>query len=150
MGFSSKYDAATPLVAELYAIREGLTMAVDYDIQNIELETDAEILVKLLKNLDDTYHHDLSPVLNDVACLMSRFRSIEFCHIPRNTNKVAHCFAQYAFCMEVGHKMFLNPPPFARVAYEGNLEGLKTLPDLNKLELYLAIKEEAYRRTRGY
>ncbi|XP_056695682.1 uncharacterized protein [Spinacia oleracea] len=132
MGFSSKYDASLPLAAELYAIREGLTMAVDYDIQNLELETDATILIKLLHNLDDTYHHELSPVINDVACLMSRFRSIEFTYIPRSTNKVAHCLAQYSFAMEVGHNMFLNPPPFARVAYEGDLEGLKAIPDLNK------------------
>lgn len=132
MGFSSKYDVATPLAAQLYAIREGLTMAVDYDIQNLELETDAAILVKLLNNLDDTYHHELSPVINDVACLMSRFKSIEFCHIPRSSNKVAHCLAQYAFCMAVGHKLFLNPPPFTRVAYEGDLEAMKAIPDLNK------------------
>ncbi|KNA08486.1 hypothetical protein SOVF_162170 [Spinacia oleracea] len=34
--------------------------------------------------------------------------------------------------MAIGHKMFLNPPPFARVAYEGDLEGLKAIPDLNQ------------------
>lgn len=126
-GFSSKYDAITPSVAELYAIREGLAMEVGYDIQNLKLETDVEILVKLLRNLDDTYHHELSPVLNDVACLMSKFRSIEFTHIPRGSNKVAHCLAQYAFCMAIGHKMFLNPPPFARIS-----NPQKELPEINK------------------
>lgn len=47
-GFSSKYNVITPLAAKLYAMREGLTMAIDYDVQNLELETDAETLVKLL------------------------------------------------------------------------------------------------------
>lgn len=98
MGFSSKFNAITLLAAELYAVREGLMMAVDYDIQNLEIETDALFIVRLLGKLDDTYHHELSLVINDVACLTTRFKSLVFKHIPRASNKVAHCLAQYALC----------------------------------------------------
>ncbi|XP_021847290.1 uncharacterized protein [Spinacia oleracea] len=72
MGFASKFNVITPLAAELYSIREGLMMAVDYGIKKLELKTDAEILVKMVQSVEDSYHHDLSPVLKDVACLMTR------------------------------------------------------------------------------
>lgn len=76
----------------------------------------------MLGRLDDTYHHELSPVNNDVAFLTTRFKSLVFKHIPRASNKVAHCLAQYALSMAVGHKMFLNPLPFTKVSYEGDIE----------------------------
>lgn len=76
----------------------------------------------------DNIYHELSPVINDVVCLMSRFKSIEFKHIPHGANKVAHCLAQYALSMTVGHKMFFNPPPFSRIAYQRDIEGLKLHP----------------------
>lgn len=104
---SSKFNAITPVAAELYAVREGLTMAVDYDIQNLELETDAQSLVTMLGTVDHSYHYELSPVINDVACPVVRFK----CLI-----KVAHCLDQYALSMTVGHK------PFTRVAYQGDIE----------------------------
>lgn len=110
IGFVSKYNAVTPLAAELYALIEGIQMAVDYDIKELEVETDAEIMVKLLGSMDDQYHHELAPVLRDVACLMTRFVLFKITHLPRMYNKLAHSMAQYAITMAVGHKMFLNPP----------------------------------------
>lgn len=90
-------------------------MAVDYDVKQLEVETYAEILVKLLGSMDDQYHHELAPVLKDVACLMTRFSSLKVRHIPRMHNKLAHELAHYAIEMAVGHKMFLNPPPLLRL-----------------------------------
>lgn len=84
-------------------------MAVDYDIQNLELES-AQSLHTMLVVMDHTYHHELSLVIHDVACLMTRFKSLVFKHIPRGNNKAAHCLAQYALGMALGHKMFLKSP----------------------------------------
>lgn len=80
----------------------------------------------MLRTVDNSYHHELSPVINDVACLMARFKCLVIKHGPRVNNKVAHCLAQYALIMVVGHKMFLNPPSFTRVASQGDIERLDT------------------------
>ncbi|XP_056691001.1 uncharacterized protein [Spinacia oleracea] len=125
MGYSSKFNAITPLAAELYAIREGLIMAADYGILNLEVETDAQALLNLLKSVDGSYHEELKPVLGDVSALMASFKSIVVKHIPRAQNKVAHSLAQYAIEMAVGHKFYLNPPPFAAIAYQGDLQKLE-------------------------
>ncbi|XP_056683220.1 uncharacterized protein [Spinacia oleracea] len=125
MGFASKFNAITPLAAELYAVREGLIMAADYGIQNLELETDAQVLVTMLEAVNDAYHDELRPVLVDVAQFMARFHAIVVKHIPKVKNKVAHELASYAIDMAVGHKMFLSPPPFAAIAYEGDLQKLE-------------------------
>lgn len=124
MGFSSKFNAITPLAAELYAVREWLLMAVDYDIQNWELETDVKSLLTMLDSAKGKYHEELKPILSDVASLMGRFKSIVVKHCPRGMNKMTHRLAQYALNMAVGHKLFLNPPPFASFAYQGDLQKL--------------------------
>ncbi|XP_056692258.1 uncharacterized protein [Spinacia oleracea] len=125
IGFASKYNAITPLAAELYALREGLQMALDYGVQKLEVETDAELLIKLLTAMEDYYHHELAPVIKDVACLMTRFSSFSITHLPRLFNKLAHCMGQYAISMALGHKVFLNPPPFTDVVYQTQLKQAK-------------------------
>lgn len=121
MAFASKFSAITPLAAELYTIREGLMMAVDYDIKHLELETDAKTLVTLLNTVDHTYHHELSPVIKDVVCLMNRFPSLEIKHTSRTNNQVAHNLAEYSTSMAVGYKLFLSPPPFVEQVFQADL-----------------------------
>ncbi|XP_021863932.1 uncharacterized protein [Spinacia oleracea] len=122
MSFSRKFNPINPLAAELYAVRERLMVEVDCDIKDLELETNAQSLVTMLGSVDNTYHHELSAVNNDVDCLRTRFSSLVIKHIPRGSKKVVHCLAQYAMSMAVGHKMFMNPPHFTRVAYQDDID----------------------------
>ncbi|XP_056696218.1 uncharacterized protein [Spinacia oleracea] len=125
MGFSSKFNAITALAAELYAMREGLLMSVSYEIQNLEVETDAQALLQMLGSVNGKYHEELKPVLTDVANLMGKFKSLVVKHTPRANNKVAHALAHYALEMAVGHNFFLNPPPFSNIAYQGDLQKME-------------------------
>lgn len=125
MGYLSKFNAITPLAAELYAMWEGFLMAVSYEIQILEIETDAQALLTMLGSVNGRYHEKLKPVLTDVAGLMGKFKSLVVKHIPRANNKVARALAQYALEMTVGHNFFLNPPPFASIAYQGDLQKLE-------------------------
>lgn len=125
VGFSSKFNALTPLAAELHAMREGLLMAQEYEIQNLEIETDADALLTMLGSVNGRYNKELKPLLSDVAGLMGRFKSLIVKHISRANNKVAHALAHYALDMAVGHRFFLNPPPFANIAYQGDIQKLE-------------------------
>lgn len=57
---------------------------------------------------------------------MTRIKSLTVKHISRADNKVAH----YALSMFVGlghkYKFFLNAPPFAQIAYKGDLQAVAT------------------------
>lgn len=117
MGFSSKFNGVSPLAAELYAIREGLVMAVEHKVDKLQLETDALSLLTMMETIDNHHHHELSPVLNDVASLLTRFTSFTITHIPRAQNMVAHCLAANSLSMAGGHRVFVDVPQFARVAY---------------------------------
>ncbi|KNA04166.1 hypothetical protein SOVF_202220 [Spinacia oleracea] len=124
LGYSSKFNVVSPLATELYAIREGLIMAVEHKVSMLQVETDALSLLTMMKTIDDHHHHELSPVLNDVASLLTRFEKVEITHIPRARNMVAHCLAANSLSMAVGHKVYVEVPQFARGAYLADLQGL--------------------------
>lgn len=117
MGFSSKFNVIAPLSAELYAMREGLII--------LEIEADVEALLTMLGSVNGMYHEELKPVFTDVTSPMGKFRFLDVKHIPRANNKVARALAHYASNMAVGHNFFLNPPPFANIAYQGDLQKLE-------------------------
>lgn len=94
VGYSTKYKASSPLATELFAIREGLTMARDFDICLLELETDAQSLKFMINSGKVFPHHELSTVINDIAGLLSD---------PRASNSLAHALAAFAHSMDVAH-----------------------------------------------
>lgn len=90
LGFSSKFNVHSPSAAVLYALREGLMIAKDFMIDKLKVETDALNLKLLLEKVNDQSHHDLGPVLREVAQLLGQSWIISFTHIPHFCNKVAH------------------------------------------------------------
>lgn len=71
VSYSTKYKASTPLAAKLFAIREGLSMAKDFHISFLELETYARSL-KFMLDYGKTFpHHELSAIINDIASMLS-------------------------------------------------------------------------------
>ncbi|XP_021750192.1 uncharacterized protein LOC110715880 [Chenopodium quinoa] len=89
--------------AELYAIREGLEMEKEFKIKFMEVETDAEVLTRMLFSATTNPHHEAAAVLLDVAHLLClKSWTVYVVHIPRERNKVAHKLAQYAMNMTLG------------------------------------------------
>ncbi|XP_056697560.1 uncharacterized protein [Spinacia oleracea] len=117
VGFSSKFNVNSPLAAELYALREGLMIAKDLKFDKLEVETDAIQLKLLLSNIQDQAHHELGPVLREVAQLLGQNWTVLFSHIPRFCNKVAHDLAAHSMVMAVGHKLHYIIPACAKEHY---------------------------------
>lgn len=121
LGYSSKYHSVSPLAAELEAVREGLIMAEEYEIRKLEVETDVISLKIMLDTMDQNYHHELSPIINDVVGLMTKFEKVEFMHIPRANNTVAHELAAFGMNMLQRKKVHYVVPEFAKDAFERDL-----------------------------
>lgn len=122
VGFSCKFNVSSPLAAELYALREGLIIAKDLSMDKLEVETDAVQLKLMLEKMDENSYHELSPVLKEVANMLSQNWIITFNHIPRFCNKVAHDLAAHALVMAVGHKLHYIIPACAKEHYFKELE----------------------------
>ncbi|XP_056685189.1 uncharacterized protein [Spinacia oleracea] len=115
LGFSSKFNAKTPLAAELLAMREGLAMAKAFQVPKLEVETDAESLIFMLdtSGVNPYPHHELAAVISDVRNQIKEDWVIVFKHVPRHKNVVAHHLAAMAMEMAVGHVTHFEVPPRA-------------------------------------
>ncbi|XP_056692002.1 uncharacterized protein [Spinacia oleracea] len=72
LGYSSKYNAKNPLAAELLALREGLSVAKSFDIDKLEVETDAGSLIFMLdtSTVNPYPHHELVAVIEEVRGML--------------------------------------------------------------------------------
>ncbi|XP_056699092.1 uncharacterized protein [Spinacia oleracea] len=122
VGFSSKFTVSSPLAAELYALREGLIIARDFKFEKLEIETDALNLKVLLGKIKEQDHHELGPVLREVANLLNQSWVGNLTHIPKFCNKVAHSLAAHSLIMAVGSKLHYIIPSCAKSDYEADFE----------------------------
>ncbi|XP_021860176.2 uncharacterized protein [Spinacia oleracea] len=122
LGYSSKYNAKTPLAAELLALREGLSVAKTFDIDKLEVETDADSLIFMLdtSTVNPYPHHELVAVIEEVRGMLKGNWQLEFRHIPRFKNLVAHGLAAIAMDMAMGHKSHFDPPAKVMGDYEND------------------------------
>ena len=84
-----------PLETEAKAMEEAVEFAWNMGIRDCVFESDAQIVTNAMLCLTDAP----SSIANIVAGAVSHlhnFRSVQFCHVPRTGNKVAHTLAQFA------------------------------------------------------
>lgn len=85
VGFSRKIGIATSLMAELWAIRDGLMLCVDRNLVMVEIELDAKSVVDMLWNSNYT-NNSLSPIIEDCRKLISMIPQIRIKHCYREAN----------------------------------------------------------------
>ncbi|KAL2931630.1 hypothetical protein RDABS01_037040 [Bienertia sinuspersici] len=123
-GFSSKIHSLSPLAAEIQALRNGLLLAKQFQLSNVEVEIDAKTILPLLEDVQNNAKHDLIALILDVANLLKLEWQVTISHVNREANQVAHCLAQYAHLMEA-HKVNHHAiPDCARKAYNFDLRNV--------------------------
>ncbi|GLT64533.1 hypothetical protein SLA2020_370190 [Shorea laevis] len=73
IGYSQKVSKSTSLMAELWAIRDGLEIATNRGIMNLILETDSKA-AKILIDAANSNWHLYGSLIDDCRFLMGRFR----------------------------------------------------------------------------
>ena len=90
-GFSRSIGFTTSVMAELWALRDGLYLAIQLGINFLEVELDAKVIVKMLNNIDYS-NKKYSPMLHDCRSLLSRLTQTRVVHVFREANKCADFF----------------------------------------------------------
>uniref|UniRef100_A0A2N9HHK0 Reverse transcriptase domain-containing protein n=1 Tax=Fagus sylvatica TaxID=28930 RepID=A0A2N9HHK0_FAGSY len=87
-GFSRAIGITTSVQAELRALKDGLNLAIDLRILNLEIEMDSLVAVELVNSITIP-NAFLSTIVTDCRSLLERFESCSLKHIFREANGCA-------------------------------------------------------------
>ena len=90
-GFFRSIGFTTSVMAELWALRDGLYLAIQLGINFLEVELDAKVIVKMLNNIDYS-NKKYSPLLHDCRSFLLRFMQARVVHVFREVNICADFF----------------------------------------------------------
>ena len=83
----------TSVMAELWALMDGLFLAIQLGISNLEVELDAKVIVEMVKNADNS-NKKFSPLLLDYRSLMASLTQVWVAHVFREANRCANYLAK--------------------------------------------------------
>jgi ribonuclease HI len=108
-GFTHRVGVATSLAAELWAIRDGLSLIVDMGFLYVTIEIDALMVVSFLA-LNSIPHPSLRPLVADCRFLLQRIPHKELKHVFREANKCADRLTKLGGSQEADFVVLDTPP----------------------------------------
>ena len=124
-GYSRSIGYSTSVLAEWWALRDGLILAIQLGINQLEVELDAKVIVELL-NGAKCPNQSYSPLLNDCRSLIARLVQFWVEHVYREANQCVDFLAKRDCCMRKNFAV-------SDVSPSANLN---ILIDFDKNELY--------------
>ena len=110
-GFSRAIGVTTSVQAELRALIDGLKLAIDLGILNLEIEIDSLVAVELVNSMT-TPNVFLSTIVTDCRSLMERFEICFLKHIFREVNGCADLLAKVGCAQTSDFISFSNAPTY--------------------------------------
>ena len=107
-GFARPLGSSNSCTAELWALRDGLLLAIEMGLNNIIIEMDALSIVLLMKN--NTANLLMEPLLTDCRNLLSKIPNKQIAHIYREANQCADALAKIGASSVGSFVDFLYPP----------------------------------------
>ena len=83
------------LMAEAYAIRDGVRLACDLGYREVALESDS---LQVVKMLESSHHNrsEISAILHEITVLSGHLENFKLIYVPREANELAHLCAKQA------------------------------------------------------
>ena len=100
------------MVAELWGLRDGLTLAKQLNIKKLYVETDAKAMVTLICNPTSIASHPCSSLIYDCRHLLQLFEEAHIHHIFREGNHCADLLAKEGASSNDNFILYSSPPPF--------------------------------------
>ena len=107
-GFSRSIGFATSVQTELRALLDGLLMAIELDIQYLEIEMDSLVAIDLILDNKST-NVFLSSMVHDCRSLMDKFVRFSLRHVYREANGCADLLAKSGCDQIVEFSFFQHP-----------------------------------------
>ena len=108
-GYSRSIGYTTSVMTELWALRDGLTLAIQLGIRNLEVKLDAKVIVEMLNNADSS-NKKFSPLLLSCRSLMTSLSHIRVAHVFREANRCADYLAKNGCYMREDFVILMFPP----------------------------------------
>lgn len=112
-GFSRSLGFETSVLAEFWALRDGLILATQLGIWNLEVELDAKVVVDLINSNSQT-NAVYTTLLVDCRLLVNRIPLARVSHVFREENCCADALANNGNTMEGYFCVFNFAPPFVK------------------------------------
>jgi ribonuclease HI len=110
-GFSRAIGVTTSVQVELRALKDGLKLAIDLGIFNLEIEMDSLVAVELANSIT-TPNIFLNTIVTDCRSLMERFDLCSLKHIFREANGCADLLAKAGCAQSSDFLSFSNAPAY--------------------------------------
>lgn len=110
-GFEMNIGTHTNNMAELFAIRVGLDLAIKHNICNLIIHTDSQVTVNLICR-NPPAGHKKKNLIQDCKAMMGKFQNCRMEFKPRGSNQVADVMSKHALNLpfENGCMYFDSPP----------------------------------------
>ena len=97
-------------MVEWWALRDGLTLAIQLGINQLEVELDAKVIMEM--HSADCPNRSYAPLLCDCRSLMVRFMQVRVGYVFREANKCTDLLAKRG-CSMMENFVVFNTSPFA-------------------------------------
>lgn len=87
---------ATSRVAEYYAMKNGVELAVSMGLKSVHFFSDSLMVVNQLNGVFSIKNPDIIPIYHAISKLLDNFESVSFTHLPRSENLIADSEANQA------------------------------------------------------
>ena len=124
--FIRKIGITTSFVAELWALRDGLSMCVDMQIPALEVELDAKAVADLMNNAI-SLNADYATIVADCKQLLSQIPQVKVSHCYREANRCADALARLGYSTSLNVMFFNSPPPNVLNVFLSDLYGLSQI-----------------------
>ncbi|KAF7842293.1 Ribonuclease H protein [Senna tora] len=113
------------LMAELWAIIEGLKLAKLLQCNNLIVESDSLAAMKLINSNDCGNLHQFSTLIRICRAILLDFSEVKVVHIYREGHACADTLAKQALVSKSPLMYFVNLPPCISSPFEADLFGIK-------------------------
>ena len=114
-GFLRLIGFTTSIISELWALKDGLSLAIQLGFYQLEVELNAMVIVDLI-NSDKNPNRDYSPLLYDCRSLLARLPQVRVSHVFVEANKCADLLVKRGCSMREDFVIFYFPS-FYRICF---------------------------------
>ena len=108
-GFARSIGSTTSIIAEFWALRDGLQLAIQLGVQYLEVELDAKVVLDVI-NSRNSPNAAYSSLLFDCRLLLEKIPHITVKHVFREANRSANALARIGCNLQEDLVFFYYPP----------------------------------------
>ena len=108
-GYTRAVGHTTSVVAELWALRDGIKLCISLKLLAVIIELDAKLIVELMQK-EDCNQNSIDALVRDCRSGLREIHLVQVQHCYYKANKCADAFARRGGLTLTGFCCFLRPP----------------------------------------